>query len=105
MKLAQAVALVGMGVLLGGFVTTRSEAQQVGAQISYTPSGVCTGRRAYFQLRPVTGFGNQDCTVVRVTNLFVQCKERPLDWWNTQRIRGGDPEMIPRTSGMKTPGR
>lgn len=84
MKVAQLVALVGVGVLLGGFAATGSEAQQVSTQIS-TSSGVFTvGER--IEIRPVTGFANLDCTVVRVTNSFLQCKERPLEWWNTQQI-------------------
>lgn len=84
MTLAQVVALVGLGVLLGGFAATRGVAHQVNTQMS-TSTGVFTvGER--IEIRPVAGFANQDCTVVRVSNSFLQCKERPLDWWNTQQI-------------------
>ena len=84
MKLARVVALVGVGVVLGAFTAMRSDAQQVSPQISSTTGVFTVGEQ--IELRPAAGFAMRDCTVARVSNDFIQCKEHLAEWWNSQQI-------------------
>lgn len=38
------------------------------------------------EIRAAGGMGTRECTVTRVVNTWLQCQERPLDWWNTGQI-------------------
>ena len=56
-----------------------------GAAAAQGPSGVFTiGEK--LEIRAAGGMGVRECTVTRVVNTWLQCQERPLDWWNTQQI-------------------
>ena len=56
-----------------------------GGVVAQGPSGVFTiGEK--LEIRASGGMGVRECTVARVVNTWLQCQERPLDWWNTQQI-------------------
>lgn len=49
------------------------------------PSGVFTiGER--LEIRSPGGAGVNECTVTRVADSWLQCKEQPFSWWNTQQV-------------------
>ena len=75
------LAIVGV-VLLWNVMTAKPWRERLSAQ---GPSGVFTvGER--LEIRAAGGLGVKECTIARVANSWIQCREQPLEWWNTEQV-------------------